>query len=106
MSSFNFVPLPEDIHTFATTYSLGDNNLYKRPITLEIREQIKGPDLWCIKMSGDWCLTKDLQWEWEPMPSSRSDEFIRRTRFASRCEALIALKTALLKPSPDKLYIG
>lgn len=34
-----------------------------------------------------WVLARDGEWEWEPQPSSRDDDFMARTRFASFTEA-------------------
>ena len=45
----------------------------------------KRGDAWCV-FDGLECLNLDGEWEPEPQPSSRSDEFIARTRF-TRSEA-------------------
>jgi hypothetical protein len=37
-------------------------------------------DIWVISYMG-CCLGPDGEWEWEPQPSSRSDEFLERHRF-------------------------
>jgi hypothetical protein len=54
---------------------------------------------WAI-ISGSSCLNKDGQWEYEPMPSSRDDEFFSRCRFTSVDEAV---KTLLASPEFDKI---
>lgn len=36
---------------------------------------------WAIQ-NGSNVLNRDLVWEWEPMPSSRTEEFIASTRFS------------------------
>ncbi len=51
--------------------------------------QISGPPLWAVRHKGN-CLNKSSEWEWEPMPSSRDDNFIARCRFASAEEAIAA----------------
>jgi hypothetical protein len=56
-------------------------------VTLELRVPLKG--LWVALWRGD-CLNRDLTWEYEPLPSNRSDEFLARTRF-SLSEALTLL---------------
>lgn len=106
MTQFNMVPDIEQLDNYATTYSLGDNNIYSRPITIELRAQIDGPDRWAAVMDKTWCLSKDMEWLYEPMPSNRSDEFISKTRFDTPAGVLHCLKNALAKRSPDKLYIG
>jgi hypothetical protein len=61
------------------------------PIKVERVQQLEGHDLWAVRRNGD-CLNKDGEWEWEPLPSSRDDEFIKRCRFASHTEAIDAAK--------------
>lgn len=46
-------------------------------ITIERR----GKDLWAVCRYG-LVYASDGQWEYEPLPSSRDDEFIRRTRYS------------------------
>ncbi len=41
---------------------------------------------WCIREGGE-CLRRDGEWEYEPQPSSRTDEFIAATRWPSAEEA-------------------
>lgn len=37
--------------------------------------------LWCVLSIGNMCLNDKLEWEFEPLPSSRSDKYLKRTRF-------------------------
>ena len=59
---------------------------------------------WVVYQSG-YILNKQGEFEWEPLPSERSDGFLDNTRFASPKEAMIAymqyLKTAS-KAKEDK----
>jgi len=55
-------------------------------VRLERCRQYEGPDLWAIRERGN-VLNKDAGWEYEPIPSSRNNEFFERTRFASADEA-------------------
>jgi len=57
----------------------------KRPVYIEVREGPKGRKYAVTRDSE--VLAKDGAWEYEPMPSSRTDEFIERTRFNSFDEA-------------------
>jgi hypothetical protein len=52
----------------------------RSPIRIERARRATGGDLWKVMRDGD-CLTRMGEWEWEPMPSSRDDEFISRCRF-------------------------
>jgi hypothetical protein len=54
-------------------------------------EQRTGPAKWKV-LNGGYCLTKTGDWEWEPLPSSRTDEFIQRCRFDSAQEAIDAAR--------------
>lgn len=47
---------------------------------IEAVEQRDGSFLWAVRLNGR-CLNKSFQWEWEPLPSSRDDEFYGRCRF-------------------------
>lgn len=70
----------------ATCFDLGECQIHHRPVKIEIREQIEGPHLWVVKMH-EWVLGKDAEWYWEPLPSSRTDQFIANTRFKSPDDA-------------------
>ena len=66
----------------AVKFDLGECIFYKRPVVIERRLQIDGTEKWVLKMH-EWVLGKDGDFHYEPMPSSRSDEFIENTRFDS-----------------------
>lgn len=55
--------------------------------------QRKGPHSWAIYADPMYCLGKDGNFHPEPLPSSRSDEFIALTRFATPHEAAEALRS-------------
>ena len=61
----------------------------------------RGPVRWAVVLGNGypaWVLNKDGEWEYEPQPSSRDDEFFARCRWESFDEALAAAKTA--RPEP------
>ena len=62
---------------------------FDNEITVQQSRQIEGPPLWAVRLNGE-CLNKSGEWEWEPMPSSRDDEFLARCRFATHTEAIRA----------------
>ena len=64
----------------ATEFSLGECIFYNRPVKIVARDQINGDRKWVLKMH-EWVLGKDGNFHWEPMPSSRTDDFIENTRF-------------------------
>jgi len=71
----------------------------KRPdseVYLESRLQMDGSKKWVIKCQS-CVINKDGEMEYEPLPSSRTDEFIENTRFDSKeevYEAYIKMKDA------------
>lgn len=54
------------------------------------RPQMQGPDKWAVYRNGS-VLSKQGHWIYEPLPSSRDDEFLRQCRFDTPEEALDAL---------------
>lgn len=48
--------------------------------------QMSGPDRYSVKRLS-LCLTKTLTWEYEPLSSSRTDEFLKACRFDTFKEA-------------------
>lgn len=58
-----------------------------RGVYVESCEQRKGPDLWAIRSGGN-VLGKDGEFCIEPMPSSRTDEFLQEYRWPSLDEAI------------------
>lgn len=53
----------------------------------------KQPYMWAVRQSG-FCLAKDGDWECEPIPSSRDEEFYQRCRFETYMEAELAARKA------------
>jgi hypothetical protein len=58
---------------------------------LVLLDRVPGPagDRWAIRAWG-YCLNRDGKWDYEPMPSSRTDAFFARCRYATPEEALQA----------------
>jgi hypothetical protein len=62
------------------SYDAGDD------VRIEAAQQRDGSVLWAIRRSRS-VLNKEGEWEYEPMPSSRDEEFFARCRYASATEA-------------------
>lgn len=61
---------------------------------IEQRRQIHGGPLWVVS-DGSSVLNREGEWVYEPLPSSRTDDFIQATRFTldeARAQAEAALK--------------
>lgn len=71
-------------------YQLGK---YRGSETVYIED--RGDNRWAIT-NGDSCLNTDFEWEFEPRPSSRSNEFKDRTRFTFS-DAKLVLAEAILR---------
>lgn len=52
----------------------------------------RGTDAWAIIGDGGHCLAHDGEWEYEPLPSSRTEEFFERCRWHTAIEAMDFLK--------------
>jgi hypothetical protein len=60
------------------------------PVTIEARDQRDGVRLWGVYHFGS-CLNIDGEWEYEPIPSSRDDGYLQRTRLRTKEDALARL---------------
>lgn len=57
-------------------------------------------DLWSVTNGGRSCLNSDLEWEYEPSPSGRTEDYKKRNRFSlDECfrMALHEVKSRLIK---------
>lgn len=63
-----------------------------RDIYITSKPQINGDILWVVEMDG-MVLTKKGKYEYEVNPSSRTDKYIKKTRFDSKEDAYDALIT-------------
>lgn len=83
----------------ATTYTIFMPNMYD-DIKIEARcwEPQHGPErkitAWAVSQGYRFVWTKRKRWEVEPMPSSRTDAFLKRARFKTLEEAAQAAQFA------------
>ena len=83
------------IGAFPTTYRFKEH----RTITVEWRDGRDRHDLWAVVDCG-LCFNNRGEWEYEPLPSSRTDEFLERCRFPLD----VALAAAHAIISSEKLH--
>jgi hypothetical protein len=70
-------------------------NMVPDPVTIEkMNSPLYPVEKFAVRRLG-FVLAKDEQWEWEPQPSSRDDEFYKRCRFDSFDEASKAAEKAI-----------
>lgn len=75
--------------TFSSTQWVYDPSVVvdpMHPITIETCRQRDGTILYAIRQAGA-VFTRNAKWEFEPIPSSRTDAFIQRARFNTWEEA-------------------
>lgn len=66
-------------------------------VLIQAAKQIDGSTLWAVRRTGS-CLSKEGEWEYEPLPSNRDADFLSRCRYATPHEAYGALKAKRAKP--------
>lgn len=71
-------------------YLINGGSAPSREIFIESRQQMDDSYKWVVKMDS-WVLGKDNKYYYEPIPSSRTDKFIAKTRFDNYREANEAL---------------
>ena len=74
----------------ATEFFLGKSKLYNRDVFIQQRRNSLTEKIyWAVTLEKTqcWCLGTDENWHFEYMPSSRTDEFIRLTRFETKEQA-------------------
>lgn len=76
----------EEWYNRAIKFDLGLCPHHNRLVYIESRGQSGDMTRWVVYMDG-WVLGRDGDWHYEPLPSSRTDEFITLTRFSSPNEA-------------------
>lgn len=75
-----------------------------RHLSVKRRTYTNDGPAWAIMGDGS-CLNHDGEWEWEPQPSSRTEEFFGRCRWADLREAIAFAEDHMTKyPSGYKAY--
>lgn len=66
-----------------------------QPLALRVEriQQLDGLPLWAVRQGGS-VLARDGRWEHEPLPSSRTGDFLQRCRFCTLTEAWTAAMAA------------
>lgn len=67
------------------------------PVRIEQCRQMDGSILYAVRQTG-CCLSRTGEWEREPIPSSRDDEFLARCRFETWQEAALAIERHVRNP--------
>lgn len=70
-----------ELVSMAEAYTITDDSKRLSHGYEHIEVKHRGDNLWCVS-NGSSVLNKNGEWEWEPQPSSRTDEFIAETRFS------------------------
>lgn len=91
--TFEATRLEEAVPTTLRVFGGGEHDAY-RLVELQRRDGRYGAIRWSVNMRGRCLSKKTLDWEWEPLPSSRTDEFLSECRFDSAEEAFSAWRSA------------
>ena len=83
--------MSKEIQTTPEGWLVDRYRLATRPSMGDVFIEYRGNEKWAIKNNPD-VLNRFLEWEYEPLPSSRDESFIERTRFNSPEEAANAFK--------------
>lgn len=60
---------------------------FDNDVTISARRQRDGSLSWSVVRMG-FTLNTDDEWEWEPSPSSRNEDYLRRNRYKTKEDAL------------------
>lgn len=101
-------PLKEQWNEWATTFCLGELDLFEdgpQKVYIKAMPQRDGSVKWAVVTpeTNGWCLTKDLEWLWEPKPGDRDHEYFQNTRYNSKGEALVMLRR--FKEEKEKSFL-
>jgi len=66
-------------------------------ITISRQRQPEGPDKFAVRTASKICINREIESEYEPLPSNRTDEFYERCRFDTFEEALDIARKATAK---------
>lgn len=90
--SSHFSSVEQRVEAVPTTYTVNLSEPLHEWITVVLTCLAGGGphrpphDTWAVR-KGALCLNDDMEWEYEPIPSSRNDDFLSRTRWTKE-EAL------------------
>lgn len=71
---------------------------------MECRDLVK--DRWVVSDGCGMVLDKALEWQWEPLPSNRTEDYIKATRFSFRGAKQQMKKYAKMSMVADKQKVG
>lgn len=79
----------------AATGDLESPDSYLFEIEIERASQMDGSVKWAVRWRGR-CLHRSCRWDWEPIPSSRTDRWLKSHRFDFETAVRLAEKAAPL----------
>jgi len=90
------VVYPADLLELASAFDVLPYDRKRRLRHVQVVRRSTDPEAWAIVGDG-FCLAHDGEWEWESLPSSRTEDFYRRCRWPSAIEAIAFAKDHLKK---------
>lgn len=73
------VPEPRVQPTGYTVSCLSYDDIDSEAFSIQV--DYTGHGRWAVRLRGSRCLAADGQWEWEPIPSEREDDWLTAHRF-------------------------
>ena len=90
------VVYPADLLEMASAFDVRPYNPHRRLRHIQVVRRSVDPEAWAIVGDGS-CLAHDGEWEWESLPSSRTEDFFERCRWPTAIEAIAFAKEHLSK---------
>jgi hypothetical protein len=73
------VPEPRVLATSYTVSCLPYDDINSDAFNIKV--DYAGHGRWAVRLRGSRCLAADGRWDWEPIPSERTDEWLAKYRF-------------------------
>lgn len=73
------VPEPRVLATSYTVSCLPYDDIDSEAFSIQV--DYAGHGRWAVRLRGSRCLAADGRWDWEPIPSERTDEWLAKYRF-------------------------
>lgn len=75
----------------ATRFTVGTTGAERRRTAICVERTHEVDNTWAIRRNGE-VYTRDGEWEYEPIPSSRDDDFLVRARWSEDEAKAVALR--------------
>jgi len=74
----------------ARSFEIKPGEIPAFPILVEACRQADGSLKWAVRQRTQWCLSKSGEWDFEPIPSARTNQWLTDHRWNDRKDAIKA----------------